>query len=82
MILFLYPRRLFAQSFPRTRGDDPEGFLFSRCRRVLFPAHAGMILGRVKNWARRGTFPRTRGDDPDRQQLKVESTNFSPHTRG
>ena len=49
---------------------------------MLFPAHAGVILRRIKMYPKRFTFPRTRGGDPTSPRRVCNGFNFSPHTRG
>ena len=50
--------------------------------RVLFPAHAGVILRQARR--RRGlrAIPRPRGGDPDIADLLIAKLAYSPPTRG
>ena len=49
---------------------------------MLFPAHAGVILGAGGNATVTETVPRTRGGDPTDTGDTREIEGCSPHTRG
>ena len=49
---------------------------------LVFPAYAGMSRGQTAWSAYRGRFPRLRGDEPPPCPSDLESTTFSPPTRG
>ena len=53
-----------------------------RARRLLFPAHAGVIPSTVADLADLRTVPRTRGGDPLTLLQIAEAVGCSPHTRG
>ena len=56
--------QLLDNSFPRTRGGDPQTAQAQRLRLKLFPAHAGVILAPAGYRGYLVAFPRTRGGDP------------------
>ena len=66
---------------PRTRGCSlvavlgPDGY-------NVFPAHAGMFLGRVWGCVFPRRFPRARGDVPNGIRKAWNTVAFSPRTRG
>ena len=74
-----YPPEL---GFPRTRGGDPV--VLGRLLRshLVFPAHAGVILGATSAKVFLASFPRTRGGDPVEYRELARARVFSPHTRG
>ena len=49
---------------------------------MLFPALAGVILGKFRICQRCITFPRTRGGDPVVCVSDRRIHRFSPHSRG
>ena len=70
-----------ADCSPRTRGwsrvvSDGGG------RRLLLPAHAGMVPGRSWPAPRPSPAPRARGDGPRLAGTRRASTSCSPRTRG
>ena len=48
----------------------------------VFPAHAGMSPGEIKERLVFFRFPRTRGDEPINEITEIRLNWFSPHTRG
>ena len=48
----------------------------------VFPAYAGMILGRRFYPTAHLSVPRIRGDDPCVADSTVDKSKCSPHTRG
>ena len=69
-------------TFPRARGGDPAPIVVDLPRPSLFPAHAGVILGRTFSGLGSPAFPRARGGDPDPGSTGNASYGFSPRTRG
>ena len=82
MFLYQPSTSRLSHSFPRIRGDVPEGREFDGVLGSVFPAYAGMFL-LVRNPKQpRESFPRIRGDVPVDEQHFCVLDEFSPHTRG
>ena len=66
---------------PRTRGCSALQNDYAT-RLQVFPAHAGMFLGKLGPKAVKASFPRARGDVPHWPQAHMSTVMFSPRTRG
>ena len=82
MFLSGFTASLAQMGFPRIRGDVPLEQSLREDPRVVFPAYAGMFLGRRIVGDRACGFPRIRGDVPYYTSTIEEPARFSPHTRG
>ena len=66
---------------PRTRGCSP-GRRGGYQGGYVFPAYAGMFLSPTMPWIDSSSFPRVRGDVPSLASTRVNTSPFSPRTRG
>ena len=69
-------------AIPRTRGGDPARVSLRARHALLFPAHAGVILGNTQEQRQPESIPRTRGGDPEVAYIHTHRFGYSPHTRG
>ncbi len=81
MILYAYILAESRRSIPRPCGGDPSR-RGAQGGRVLFPAHAGVILTELRQTGGINTIPRPCGGDPDENATLKERLNYSPPMRG
>ena len=82
MSLAIYSVTATGFSFPRPRGDEPQGGALRQEVLIVFPARAGMSPAACAQPRMRARFPRPRGDEPVAIASDPRLRSFSPPARG